>query len=187
MPFLIWRWYLGFHLDPLTRWHLSDRAWGPSERKALEVYKHSKKWRKMDSSFTCLGLPVKERRRTEIRCFVWRKGSLLRNCLFSTTSWDFYPSEGYQDRFYLGWSIAKVERIIRLLTWWTCWVRHVKQSRYTANKCWLYGNWVCFFQQDWEVCLSNTVFILIYPPENDRMSHENQWLEDVFPIEIVPF
>ena len=26
-----------------------------------------------------------------------------------------------------------------------------------------------------------------YTPENERMSPENQWLEDVFPIEIVPF
>ena len=27
----------------------------------------------------------------------------------------------------------------------------------------------------------------LYPPENERISPENQWLEDVFPIEIVPF
>ena len=27
----------------------------------------------------------------------------------------------------------------------------------------------------------------IYSPENERMSPENQWLEDVVPIEIVPF
>ena len=32
--------------------------------------------------------------------------------------------------------------------------------------------------------------IIIWPdisPENERMSPENQWLEDVFPIQLVPF
>ena len=29
--------------------------------------------------------------------------------------------------------------------------------------------------------------VQVYSPENERMSPENQWLEDVFPTEIVPF